>query len=313
MGLAPATLEIIIPVFGVVALGYAVGFFGWMRAEATRGLSIYVFNIAIPLLLFRAMSTVALPDAVPWQFLAVYYGCAFAVFFLALWAERMRAKRSVAESAIFAFGSSYGNFIPLGIPLVLTAFGDEATVPLFALVAFQAPLFFAVMIVIQEMARHQVRQSRVSGSVLRSAFANQYLLGIGLGLLVNLSGFSLPAPIEDGIGLIGQSAVPCALFALGASLSQYPLGGVLPRVMMMVLLKNILLPLAVWAATLALHLPPLWQAVVVVMAALPIGINTYLFAERYETGQALAGTSVVISTAVSILTLSVVFSLLATA
>ena len=53
-----------------------------------------------------------------------------------------------------------------------------------------------------------------------------------------------------------------------------------------------------------------WQAVMVVMAALPVGINTYLFAERYECGQALAGTAVVLSTAVSVVTLSIVLSVL---
>ena len=53
------------------------------------------------------------------------------------------------------------------------------------------------------------------------------------------------------------------------------------------------------------------MVVMVVMAALPVGINTYLFAERYECGQALAGTAVVLSTVVSVVTLSVALSMLA--
>ena len=111
--------------------------------------------------------------------------------------------------------------------------------------------------------------------------------------------------------LVGQSAVPCALFALGAALSFYAIDGVLGRALVIVAIKNVLLPLLVWGVSIRLGLPPVWQAVMVVMAALPVGINTYLFAERYECGQALAGTAVVVSTAVSVITLSVVLSILA--
>ena len=87
--------------------------------------------------------------------------------------------------------------------------------------------------------------------------------------------------------------------------------GVLGRALVIVAIKNLLLPLLVWGVSIRLGLPPVWQAVMVVMAALPVGINTYLFAERYECGQALAGTAVVVSTAVSVITLSVVLSILA--
>jgi len=179
------------------------------------------------------------------------------------------------------------------------------------LVAFQAPVFFAPMIVIQESARKRERRGAIGWPVVKSIVANQYVLGIGLGAIVNLTGFSLPGPVFDIIALVGQSAVPCALFALGAALSFYAIDGVLGRALVIVAIKNVLLPLLVWGVSIRLGLPPVWQAVMVVMAALPVGINTYLFAERYECGQALAGTAVVVSTAVSVITLSVVLSILA--
>jgi len=65
----------------------------------------------------------------------------------------------------------------------------------------------------------------------------------------------------------------------------------------------------VWQVARSLGLPPLWQAVMVVMAALPVGINSYLFAERYQCAQPLAGSAAVISTGVSLVTLSVVLAL----
>ena len=307
----PVVVDVIVPVFGVVALGYLVGTFRWMDSGAVRGLSLFVFNIAIPLLLFKAMSTVTLPEQMPWGYVLGFFACAMGLFFAVFFLSRMISSKSLGEIGVLAFGSSYGNFIPLGIPLVMTAFGEAATVPLFLLVAFQAPVFFAPMIVIQESPRKRERRGAISWPVVKSIVANQYVLGIGLGAIVNLTGLSLPGPVSDIIALVGQSAVPCALFALGAALSFYAIDGVLGRALVIVAIKNVLLPLLVWGVSSRLGLPPVWQAVMVVMAALPVGINTYLFAERYECGQALAGTAVVVSTAVSVITLSVVLSILA--
>ena len=154
----PVVVDVIVPVFGVVALGYLVGAFRWMDSGAVRGLSLYVFNIAIPLLLFKAMSTVTLPEQMPWGYVLGFFACALGLFFAVFFLLRMISSKSLGEIGILAFGSSYGNFIPLGIPLVMTAFGEAATVPLFLLVAFQAPVFFAPMIVIQESARKRERR-----------------------------------------------------------------------------------------------------------------------------------------------------------
>jgi predicted permease len=312
MIILPAVLDVVVPVFGVVALGYLVGAFRWLDSAAVRGLSLYVFNIAIPLLLFQAMATVTLPEFIPWRYLLAYYSCALGFFLACLGLGWRLMKQPLSEASVFAFGCSYGNFIPLGIPLVLTAFGDRATTPLFLMVALQAPLFFPLMIFLQESVRRGSGHSTSGYPVLKSIFANQYLIGIGLGIALNLVDFAMPAPITDIIDLIGRSAVPCALFALGASLSSYPIGGVLGRVALMVVIKNGLFPLVVWwVAAYGLDLAPLWQAVMVLMAALPVGINTYLFAERYQSGVALGGSGVVLSTAVSIVTISFILSMLA--
>ena len=76
MNLAPAVVDIVLPIFGVVAIGYLVGMRRWMDSDAVRGLSLYVFNVAVPLLLFKTMSAVDLPEVIPWRALVGYFGCA---------------------------------------------------------------------------------------------------------------------------------------------------------------------------------------------------------------------------------------------
>jgi predicted permease len=94
-------------------------------------------------------------------------------------------------------------------------------------------------------------------------------------------------------------------------LSYYKVGSVLASAAVMVAIKNVLFPLVVWwVAAHWLALDPLWQSVMVLMAALPVGINTYLFAERYECATALGGSAIVLSTAVSIVTISLILPML---
>ena len=118
----PVVVDVIVPVFGVVVLGYLVGAFRWLDSGAVRGLSLYVFNIAIPLLLFKAMSTVTLPVQMPWDYVLGFFACALGSFLTVFWLMRTASGRPIGEVGVFAFGCSYGNFIPLGIPLVMTAF-----------------------------------------------------------------------------------------------------------------------------------------------------------------------------------------------
>ncbi|MGE0862098.1 MAG: AEC family transporter, partial [Gammaproteobacteria bacterium] len=88
----------------------------------------------------------------------------------------------------------------------------------------------------------------------------------------------------------------CALVALGVGLAQYRLGGGWREVALLVALKNLLCPLLVWLLGGALGLAPAWLAVAVLMAAMPTGINAYIFASQYQRRQDCVAKSIVAST-----------------
>ena len=307
-----AVVGIVVPIFGVIIVGYTAGRFRLLDRNAIHGLSLYVFNLAIPILLFRVLATTELPEAFPWRYLVCYYACALAFFGVSLRLARFLFGYGRGEAGVFAFGCSYGSFIPLGIPLVLATFGQQAAVPLFILVATQAPVMFPMMTAVQE----SVDVADKSGlsrlwAMLKGIAANQYLAGIALGVLVNLMGVPLPLPVLDVLQLISQSAAPCALFALGAALSQYRIAGAISASITISILKTLVFPAVVWLVTdRLLDLDPLWQAVLVLLAALPVGINTYLFAEQYRTAVPLAAASTVLSTGLSVITISIILGLI---
>jgi hypothetical protein len=104
--------------------------------------------------------------------------------------------------------------------------------------------------------------------------------------------------------------LPCALFALGSSLYSYKIAGHLAEAWTMIGLKMALQPLLVWVlAFLVFHLDPLWGAVAVMTAGMPVGVNAYIFAEKYQVGMATLSTAVLLSTVLTVVSQSLLLAL----
>lgn len=302
----PVIVDLIAPVFGLLAFGYLATLTPVFDQAAGRALASFVFWFAIPIMLFRNMADQALPEVLPWGFLLSYYVAAVIVFAVGTFASRLLFQARLEEQAIMGFGGSYGNVVLLGTPLVLSAFGPSATLPFFLILSFHSVLMFTLVTVVVELgqgARDELRQlpKRVGQGLVK----NPILVALLGGLAFQALGLSLPGAVDRWAELIGDAAGPCALFSMGASLRAFRIGGALPRAAVMMTLKLLLLPLLVWLlATQLFTVPPLWVAVAVVTAALPCGVNSYLFAERYKVGQVESAAAILISTGLSVLTLS---------
>ena len=124
-------LDIIVPVFGIVLIGYVAARTGVFGSSAVEGLGKFVFNFAIPAMLFRTMATQALPDPIEWDFLLAYFGGAYLVWVLAMVVSRTGFRRDFAAASIAGMSAAFGNTVLLGIPLILTIYGEAGTLPVF--------------------------------------------------------------------------------------------------------------------------------------------------------------------------------------
>ena len=305
-------LDIILPVFGLVMLGFVAAKATWFDEGAIRGLSLFVFNFAIPVMLFRTLAQVELPETIEWGFLLSYYIGALAVFGLGMASAGLLFGRPLEAQGAAGLTAGYSNTVLLGIPLVLTAFGDAAALPLFLLVAFHSLLLFPTATAVIEAGRGRGEGLRRLPLVTAIGLArNPIVAGLALGLGFNLLGLPIPGPVDAVAATLGQAALPCATFAMGASLARYRIAGSLGESAVLIALKTLVHPVLVWLlATRVFSVDPLWASVAVVMAALPTGVNAYLFAQRYGTGIAPAATSVLVSTVIAIGTLTALLAVL---
>ena len=59
---------IVLPVFGMVGVGFVAAKVGLISDKASDGLAEFVFGLAVPVLIFRTLSEAKLPDAQPWGY-----------------------------------------------------------------------------------------------------------------------------------------------------------------------------------------------------------------------------------------------------
>ena len=307
-----AVLNIITPVLGLGLLGYIAAKLGWFSDNSIEGLSRYVFDWAVPALLIRSFINTDLPASFPWQLLAAFYLPAYTIYFFTMWVGIKLFNRDFGGGVMTGFSCSFGNSVLLGIPLIMLSFGDQASVPFFILLSFHGLSYFTLTTVLLTYNDVSGEEKASVVKTLKGLYKNPIIIGLVVGVFMNRMHFTLPGPIDKMAEYLQLSVTPCALFALGASLSRHGIVGQVPQTLFVVFMKNLFFPFAVWLlGARVFSLPELWIMVAVILAATPTGINAFLFAERFNTAKALTSTSVFVSTTVSIFSLSLILYLFA--
>ncbi|MEX2466300.1 MAG: AEC family transporter [Gemmatimonadota bacterium] len=304
-------LSTVAPVFGIMALGFVAARFRVLDQASVRGLVLFVFNFAIPILLFGGLTEIEIPEDVSWGFLVAFYVGSGAAYAMAMAIGRFFG-RDLAAQAIFGMSGAFANLVLLGVPVILTAFGPEAALPMFLIIGFHSMTFMPITVALIHAGRGDGVSWRTQLlEVVAAVLKNPIVIGLLAGFAVNLSGLVLPSGIDRIVEMMGDAAIPTALFAMGASLVGYPARGDRAPAILLTVVKLLIHPFLVWlVAVPMLGLEGLWVSVAVVLAAMPTAVNTYLFGERYRAAPGVAARTVLLSSIFAVLTVSALLVIL---
>jgi malonate transporter len=301
------------PVVFLIAIGFIAGKAKFIRAEATKDLSNLVFMVLAPALLFRTMSTVHV-EQLNFKPVAMYFVAA-----LLLFASLMAWQGLNRRAAVLALAATFSNTVMIGIPLVGLAYGQAGLVTLFTLVSVHSLVLLSIATLVLEMV--SAREERLAGrggarhmvltvlSAMKGGIIHPVPLPIIIGLLFAQTGWVLPEVVDRPLHLLGSAFGPVALVLVGAMLTQVRIGANLGSALGISLLKNMALPTLMAGLGLAFGMTGLPLTVMIVTAALPMGANVFLFAQRYEVAQELVTASMAVSTVLGLLTVSLVMAL----
>ena len=296
-----------LPFFAVIALGYGAGRRGFFTPEATGYLTKFVFYFALSALLFGFAANMSLADIFEPRAAAAYlWGCLL-IWTLALTVAVLRA-RPLAEAAMEAQCAIIGNTGFLGVPMLVLLLGAPAAGTVILVLVIDLIVFSSLLTVIITWSREGRISPRLPGIILTGLAKNPMVVAMAAGLAWSATGLELWQPVNAFLTLLGAAATPGALFAIGASLAnsraeRLHVAGWLSFA------KLVLHPLAVGvAAVWFFHVPPFAAGVLVAAAALPVAGNVYILAQHYGIAVARVSASILISTAVSVVTVPVVIA-----
>ena len=280
-----------------------------MPANSTKDLSKLVFTIFLPPMLFRTMVNVQPENLQGKPLLAYVIGMAlmYAVMFFAAGRNR--------RAAVLALAASYSNTVMIGIALIQFAFGEQGVAVLLALIAVHSLIMLSLATVVLELVTtreksdQQTHALRIMAISIWNTLKQPMIFPIIAGLLYAQTVWGIPAVIDKPLQLLAGAFSPLAVILVGITLAATRVGEHLRMALCLAMLKNVAHPLIVAFVGLAMGLSGLPSAVMIVTAALPIGANVFLFAQRYETALPEVTAAVAVSSAVALASVALALSL----
>ena len=294
-------LNVILPVFLVGGCGYLVG--RSVRSEPLV-LTRIIFYLLGPALIFRSiyLSTVSFDNALAIAgYVIVIQAIMFSISRIVGKLRRWDGDSQAAGSLVLLFANC-GNY---GLPVMLFAFGEQG----FA--------FGVIYVLISSMMQATVGIGVASWhkgaswkqgliQVLRVPYLYAFLLAI----LLRSTSIVLPQSIFRAVDLLAQAAIPGQLLMLGIQLSRVRLHHFGMDSFVLSTLKLAVPPILGWAVTSLMGISGLLQVVLIAEASMPSAVNALILATHYKRNPELAATTVFVSTALSLVTITLLLTFL---
>lgn len=305
----------LVPVILLIGLGWCAARWQWVRQSALKDLSNVVFLVLMPALLFRTMAQV---DVATLDFgpIGLYFLAAILVFVVTMLLggfNTLAAARGLAHI--------FSNTVMIGVPLVGLAYGEQGLVTLFTLISVHALVLLTGATIVFELAAAREQHQRAGGGprslprtvyqAVRNSILHPVPLPILAGMLYAQTGLPLPEVVNKPLQLLGAALGPVALLLVGATLAYTRIGSQWRPALRISLIKAVVHPLVFLACAWALGMRGPAVGVMQLCAALPVGANVFLFTQRYQVAEDEVTASIAISTAMALVSLPIVLTLLA--
>lgn len=295
-------LNALVPVAFVVLLGFYAGRSRVIDADGARSLSTVVVNFALPCVLFVSIFSFS-----PKQFENIDYVLTLLIgiclpFFIALFTAMFIWKKPAGEGSLFASNSGFPDMAYFGLPVVLTVLGQQGMLPI--IVGNIITSIIVIPIIMAMLNKGQGTGPSPSIGIIIIKTLKQPVVWAPLtGLILVLLGVKLPALMTESLKLIGNISGGLALFTLGILLSLLK-----PRVdlevVVVVILKNLVMPALVVGLALLFKLDPVLAKGAIIIAACPAATMGAMLSSQFSVAQEKIPGQILASNIIAIVTMA---------
>ena len=289
----------VLPMCLIMALGYGTRRLGWIRREEISAINKIAFRIFLPCLLYYNVYCSDLSGSFDPLLMAYAVGGVLLTFGLSLGytllTEKLPERRGVMIQGMFR-----SNYVIMGIPVAAALLGADQLGTVSILIAVVVPLFNMLSVVVLEVFRGQKpKPLHILGQIAK----NPLVIGSVLGILTLAAGIRLPHILEQTIQNISAIASPLQLFLLGAFFQFSGLKTYRRELVTVSAAKLIVAPGLFLGLGALLGFRGVAFVSLIGVFASPTAVNSFTMAQQMGGDAELAGDIVVITSAMSILTM----------
>jgi predicted permease len=299
-------LSVTLPIFILIALGFAAMRLGATTAADIQALGTFVIRFALPALIFNSLAQRPFAEIANARYLAAYIVGSLAVFAAMFALAHALKPGDRARDAIQALGSSCSNTGFVGYPIALLFVGPRATVAVALTMVVENIIVMPLALALAESGRRAGKKTSAGPRRLVGKLArNPLIIAIVLGAVTSFAGIPVPVPLARAVNMLAMASSAVALFVVGGMLVGLQVGGVTRDTARIVAGKLLLLPAAVFAAQLALApaLDPDLRKSMLIFASSPT-LSIFPLIGRQYGQERVCAASVVMATGLSFLTMS---------
>jgi predicted permease len=299
-------LNIVSSVFGYILFGFFVNKLQILPKKYIDYFDFTGFNILLPLALIIYFWQVSFPQIDSIGLIISFFASGIFIFITGFLISKQFLNFKTDDSALFGLASCFGNTVAMGIPLMYAVLGPINTIPYMILVFFHGIIHFSYTVIIIEVYRNRKKSIvEIFYQILLGIIKNIVLFGMIIGFILNYSNLIVPSIMKEPLDIFVKLALPMVLISLGLALGNFKIRENIYGALLLTILKNFIHPIIAFClAHFILELDSLLVIIVTMAAALPSGSQSYYFAYRYNSLQAVVSSNVVLSTFVSFFTLS---------
>ncbi len=298
-------LELILPVFAVVAVGYLSVRFGIVPASITSPLVQFVYHICLPALMFHIIAGDAIDALLNWRFWVAFAGGSLVLLALVFVLGGRWLGKDFGDRAILAFTAVQINAAFVALPVLHVIFGAKGVAPAAIANFIVAAVMFPLLATMMEMTRQSGSgDNKGVWRLARGVFLSPMVWPSVLGFLFAAFAIPVPKTVDSFLVILGSALTPVALFAIGASIRLGDIVHDALRIAVLSTIKLVALPALVFGIALALGMEPFFVIAVTICACVPTAKNVYFLANEYHVAEKSAAAMISATTVASIVTMT---------
>jgi len=215
-------LGVVAPIFILICFGFLSVKTGLLSVQDYPTLSAFVMGVSFPCLLVTKLSELDFSQAFRWDIFAIYTTCSLVLaFFAILFFERILGRNKSQAILQGAMGVPWSMSGFIGYPVLILAFDDPPMIAFSTAIIIENLILMPIVILLMEQSSFShdgLSWRRVGLSVGKRIVLNPIMISIFIAIVLSTWNVQLPTPMFDAMALMGTSAAPLAVFAIGVAL-----------------------------------------------------------------------------------------------